>query len=643
MVEKSKIAAALDEAGLLLPDLIDKALAANDRIKVIFSWLQSAIIRADNPNGAAPNMAEEARLPGLSGLDLQDGLGAASRREGGYHVPGAKAAIGLVLNDLAAMLAPFAASGSAEPNAGFALRLQKLSALPALDGDLLPTTLVTELTHAQRGSADSMHLLVMDMHKALNALQAGIAEESIDGARVYRIKDEDRTAIAAFMKGLSRTAPLKFDHPGLGTTATRSGDRLTIQNDIGTTDAHVLVIHVEGMKVSLTYTDVHSRRLRFFQDRLKRAHMTWSDTRQRHVAGLEEDEFYQANGLCDAKDISERDACLTAIGAALVFLIDWNKARKRLRNFMSKQAAIDLLGWAADSEIGHRGFLKLGGENLIYAALDGGGRSAGLGRPLDQILGERETLLFMRNVLRTCTDSLLSHRSADYVAEQIRADLMVRIQSASDQVLDVALDHAALLHDLADLVEGQLMRLGAEPKKEPNAARQRAKKWESDADRLVNRVRNQVARNGVDPMWRNVLVHADDAADELEEAMFNISLLPEGATLASRETILRLVRQITGGIEDYVRALSLTAHIHRGAAREDVRDLLMLVDRLRDMEHASDETERDALTTLVTSAVQPQLMLLEHLIAANLESVGDAIMHAGFVLGDHVLEARLRG
>ena len=47
------------------------------------------------------------------------------------------------------------------------------------------------------------------------------------------------------MAGLNRTAKLKFTHPGLATTATRAGGRLVIQNDIGTTDAHVIVIHVK--------------------------------------------------------------------------------------------------------------------------------------------------------------------------------------------------------------------------------------------------------------------------------------------------------------------------------------------------------------------------------------------------------------
>jgi hypothetical protein len=97
----------------------------------------------------------------------------------------------------------------------------------------------------------------MDLHRALNHLCADHAEEVIFGAHVYGLLPQDRPAIEAFMRGLNATRQLKFDHPGLATTATRSGTRLVIQNDIGETDAHVVVIAVEGDAVTMTYTDVH--------------------------------------------------------------------------------------------------------------------------------------------------------------------------------------------------------------------------------------------------------------------------------------------------------------------------------------------------------------------------------------------------
>jgi hypothetical protein len=92
------------------------------------------------------------------------------------------------------------------------------------------------------------------------------------------VREEDRPLITAFMNGVNQTRESMFDHPGLGTTATHSGERLVIQNDIGMTDAHVLVIHVEERQVTLTYSDVHIDRLVFFQNLFDRFAVRWEDT-----------------------------------------------------------------------------------------------------------------------------------------------------------------------------------------------------------------------------------------------------------------------------------------------------------------------------------------------------------------------------
>jgi hypothetical protein len=78
----------------------------------------------------------------------------------------------------------------------------------------------------------------MDLHKDLNSLAAAHAEEVLAGAHVYALLPEDRPAIEAFMRGVEATQKLKFSHPRLATMATRAGARLTIQNDLGETDAH---------------------------------------------------------------------------------------------------------------------------------------------------------------------------------------------------------------------------------------------------------------------------------------------------------------------------------------------------------------------------------------------------------------------
>ena len=89
----------------------------------------------------------------------------------------------------------------------------------------------------------------MDAHRAINRLQSTIATETLDGAHVYGLAVGSRRLVAAFMKGLNHTAPLKFNHPGLETTATEHDGQLLIQNDIGTTDAHVPTrFQVQGLR-----------------------------------------------------------------------------------------------------------------------------------------------------------------------------------------------------------------------------------------------------------------------------------------------------------------------------------------------------------------------------------------------------------
>lgn len=109
----------------------------------------------------------------------------------------------------------------------------------------------------------------MDMHRTLNALASQVETENLDGAHVWNILPEDRPLVRAFMRGLARTAALKFGHPGLDTAVTRDGARLLIQNDIGTNDAHVLVIEVEEHGISLTYSDLHAPRFAFFRRMLE--------------------------------------------------------------------------------------------------------------------------------------------------------------------------------------------------------------------------------------------------------------------------------------------------------------------------------------------------------------------------------------
>jgi hypothetical protein len=201
------------------------------------------------------------------------------------------------------MLAPLAASE--DPVAGeWSARKQRLfEALPLIHDNIIQAETIAAMTSGRPEAGDGIHLFVMDLHKEINRQQAAVAEEDVDGARAYGLTECDRPLVRAFMTGLRRTAMLKFDHPGLATIATRSDAKLLIQNDIGETDAHVVVTQVVGRAVTVTYSDVHAQRLHFFQTVLADTGVTWQETHSRQTAGLADgDLFYTVTGTLEAPD-----------------------------------------------------------------------------------------------------------------------------------------------------------------------------------------------------------------------------------------------------------------------------------------------------------------------------------------------------
>lgn len=146
-----------------------------------------------------------------------------------------------LIGDVATMIEAVAAN---DARAAKSAEDRLAAARVKLDGQGLSPDDIVALTGVSE-SEDSLHRLVMDLHRALNRLAAQCTEEVISGAHAYGIAADDRPVISAFMHGLERTRGLKFDHRGLDTMASRAGSRLIIQNDIGTTDAHVLLVTIE--------------------------------------------------------------------------------------------------------------------------------------------------------------------------------------------------------------------------------------------------------------------------------------------------------------------------------------------------------------------------------------------------------------
>ena len=174
------------------------------------------------------------------------------------------------------------------------------------------------------------------------------------------------------------------------------------------------------------------------------------------------------NLLSRHRAISARQAAknatpsLTAIGAALVFLIDWNKARKLLRNWVAKKDAVRILDWAARHRLGHRAFLELGGNELIGTAVRNAAPTRiGFGERLDQALGRNAAVDFLKTAMRVSTEALSAGRSGRLVRDQIEADLVRRLKRVDSALLAIVVRQVGLAHDIAAAIAHHIAALQA--------------------------------------------------------------------------------------------------------------------------------------------------------------------------------------
>ena len=441
------------------------------------------------------------------------------------------------------------------------------------------------------------------------------------------------------MVGVNRTAPLKFGHPGLATTATRAGDRLVIQNDIGTTDAHVIVVHVVGRQATVTYSDVHEERLVFFQSLFADSATEWSAAEARNVVALAGGQpFYLTVGSYAAPDDPSLARWLEFLGSRLVYLIDWNCARKQLRDFLKGPNRIKLLRWAADNDVGHRAFLAMGGARLVYGAIEA---SAGgiihFGDRLADVLGDDVAFAFMQFCFSTTTEGLLNHQSELLVRDRIRTELIAHINTGERRLLAIAGDHAALIFEIATAIRDGLLT-GRISKHDAEQITRRAKRWEHEADQCVIEARLLVRRRPDNEPIGRIIEIADDTADHLEEVAFLLTLLADDKGPQMEFPDLQEFSEIlVRASQEWVKVLSHAGNVEPRGTREDAEDLLTALDQISQLEHDADEAERRVAVMALRDARDFRQLHLISAIADGLEEGADALKHASLLLRDHML------
>ena len=621
-----------DGGALSLPARLGRALEANDRAKYYLTLLQAARDRAAEPARGWSSLREERLAARVPDPDLDRTVGSSERRgTDSYIIPGAAAIWSRLATAVHELVEPL-------DDAVADARLERIVAeAPELAGDLVPGRWLDALTADDPAGGASLHRLIMDAHRAVNRLLAATATHTVAGASVHDLSRDDEELVTAFATGVTETSPLRFDHPGLATSATRTGGRLLIQNDLGTTRAHLVVVAVEGPTATVTYSDVHRRRADFFVSMLDDWPVAWSSPPV--PSGPGGDRYHLRVGRMETGDRCMLGRFLHHLGTRLVFLLDWNRARKRLGSILATDDAVAVLRWAAANDLGHMAFLALGAERLIYDAVELSGRvPARYGEPLTDVLGRDTTLALTRFAIRAATEGLTGGKSQLLIRDEVRVEVIRTVLAHHRRMLDSAAEHAALVVECARALQRALMHTGRDGD-QPVLARAAAQAaaFEHRADRILVDQREGGARADTGPEVTSMTATADDGIDGLEEAAFLLTLLPPDAVGPLRPLLDPLASLGVRTAREYLKAVEVARLVVDGSAAEDLEDFLVAVDRVTSLEHEADRADRRCRGTLVTTAPDFRTLYVADHIARSIEGATDALMRAALDLRDRLL------
>jgi hypothetical protein len=622
----------------LLPELIDRGLAAHDQVKYFLALLQHAAAHADTPGQAPATLRAEREAGGVADASL-DSIVAASRSVGKdvVHIPGGGSIVGRVFANIRQMLEPIQASAATRGDLraradGYQQRLNRLlTETNSDDGDKLTTAVLAAMTRRGNHGVDSAHQLATDLRWELNRLQANVVLEPIDGADTYGLTEADRMLVRAFMKGVHETAALKFDHPGLRTTSTRDRDHLSIRNDLGPAGAHVQ-IRVGAHAVTVIYTDRHGPHLQFFHDLMRPYELHW-DAPTGHGA------VEHVSGEYHAESPDALEAFLSHVGSRLVFLIDWNLARRRLSHFVKSEDAVNLLTWAADNNIGHRAFLQAGDVHLVHSALE---RAAPAllrnGSRLDDLLGRDAARLFLMAVLRIASTGIAGGRSPRLIDDEIEAELLLYIRRSDRTLLGAAADHATVMAAAIEWIAHGVMRLKRhESRLDSAAAVSLIRTWRTRADEFARRTSRLIDHSNELHHFRRLMTDGDHAVKSLEHAAFSLTLIPAETDPALLSMLDSMCALVSNGIHEYVRLLEEARDLTRSPARSDLERFLVTVDRLVALDEHCDAAERLMLERLIRGPADFRELHLMSGIARHLDVAFDALVRSSLMVRDHVL------
>ena len=167
--------------------------------------------------------------------------------------------------------------------------------------------------------------------------------------------------------------------------------------------------------------------------------------------------------------------------------------------------------------------------------------------------------------------------------------------AAHQQVIDLVAEHGSLVVETAQSLHAALAHLAMEEGDgylKRTAAR--AVAWEHRADEVLSAVRSAASRVGGADAIVSTASTLDNAIDDLEEALFLLTLLPSNAVAALCPILEPLARVTVVRGEGGAESARDRTRSGRGEDDEDLEDFLLSVDQVVRLEHEADATDRAA-------------------------------------------------
>ncbi|HWQ66697.1 MAG TPA: hypothetical protein VN372_07485 [Methanospirillum sp.] len=525
---KTKILEEIGEYNLLLPYLVQKALTAGDKSQYYLNIIKAAIDNAENPDIKRDPLSDLRERVDIKNQKF-DSVISETRisPEGMYHIPFFDEIIARLSAAILDLVNPFS-SETYYSNPPLLERAQLL--LDTFTGPEFPLYRNDErinLLHEEY-PGENFISLIREVEEILIPLQEKMAPEDVYGSTAYMIEPEDMYLIRSFMIGLNRTESLRFDHPGLGTQVIRVGDSLIIENEVGMTDAHVLVLLINGLNVTIRYTDVHLSRVSFFQSVMGPYPVLWKEIISRNYLKGEPGELYHiATGTFSARSGEELLMFISALSSKIVFLIEWNRARKAFKYFLSGNDVLKVLHKAVKREVGHRAFLILGGERLIFEALEDSSHvSLKYGETLSDILGHDSAIEFCISVLEIASQYLRQDLPISHIREDIKAELTRQFLNGRDDLEHSYVAYAGKIKKMVSYFTVLSTGLSDSDLILKNDIEVQIQECAVQMDKELKIIRSRISHNPSEGSWICCFIAVNNAMVHLSEVGYLYTLLP---------------------------------------------------------------------------------------------------------------------